>query len=93
MKTEPKLLGLELSAVGLEPGQTRTLKEMASWCDAVAEVTGEKKQAMSWQALWFVEQRALKKLKLRLCEEIPDEIREAAMAVIFPSERRVAERV
>lgn len=92
MKTETKLIGLELSAVGLEPGQTRTLKEMASWCDSVAEVTGDKKQAISWQRLHQIQERALRKCRIRLCAEVPHEIREAAMAIIFPSDRRPAQK-
>jgi hypothetical protein len=92
MKPETKLLGLEISALTLKPGQTRTHKEMESFCDAAAEVTGDRSHAMSWQRLWQIEQRALKKLRLRLCADLPEEMREAAMAVIFPNERKPADK-
>lgn len=91
MKTETKLLGLEISALTLKPGQTRTYKEMESFCDAAAEVTGDRSQAMSWQRLHQIEQRALRKLRIRFCADLPEEMREAAMAVIFPTQRTIAQ--
>jgi DNA-directed RNA polymerase sigma subunit (sigma70/sigma32) len=44
-------LGLEISALSLRPGKTRTLRELAVFCDC------------SWQNIWLIEQRALHKLR------------------------------
>lgn len=49
-------LGLAVSALSLRHGQTRTLEELAAFCDC------------SWQTLWMTEQRALRKLRARIAE-------------------------
>lgn len=60
------LLGLAVSALSLEPGQRRTYYEMQCFCDAAAEVMHDPTQKMSWQRLWQIEQKALRKIRAAL---------------------------
>lgn len=64
MKTSASL-GLAVSALSLEYGQSRTFDEMRCFIDAAAEVCPEIEKPMSWQRIWQIEQRALRKLRNR----------------------------
>lgn len=50
-KTRRVNLGLAISGATLEPGKTRTLREIAAFCDC------------HWNAIYLIEQKAMKKLR------------------------------
>ena len=52
-------LGLAVSALSLQPGQTRTYRELSAFCVAAGT-------PVSWQRIWQIEQRALRKLRAKL---------------------------
>jgi hypothetical protein len=52
-------LGLAISGATLASGDTRSLRDIAAFCSAA----GAK---VSWQAIWHIEQRAFRKLRVRL---------------------------
>jgi hypothetical protein len=52
-------LGLAVSGATLAPEQTRSLREIAAFCTAAGA-------PVSWQAVSNIEQRALRKLRIKL---------------------------
>ncbi len=58
-------LGLAVSALSMQPKETRTHREIAYFCDC------------TWQAIYRIEQKALRKLRVKLLFHKDPVLREA----------------
>lgn len=63
-------LGLAVSALSLKPGETRTQREIAAFCDC------------SYQRIQQIEWRALRKIRRHFMREKNADVREALLALI-----------
>ena len=60
-------LGLAISGATLQPGEHRSLREIAAYCQAaIEEMAGVEDSHYSWQAISQMEQKALKKLRIKM---------------------------
>lgn len=57
-KSDRVNMGLELLAARSKPGQNFSCEEIAAWCDC------------SWQAIWHIERKAIRKIRARLRREL-----------------------
>ena len=81
MSKKPQIdLGLAVSAMSLAPGEHRTLRDLAAFCcyDPVAKQW----TSVSWQALSMIEQRALRKIRVKLKLWKDPEIRDAILSAL-----------
>lgn len=68
--TERISLGIAIGHATLRPGERRTHREIAAYCNC------------SWAAIWLIEQKAIHKLKKRLAYHRDPLIRELVQSLI-----------